>query len=136
MKMPIKSNCTICGNEVISVGRTPRKVCPSKRDRKTGKMVYSKCALKYWANWKKANRQHYRKGGKYYEQERKKAKLEEAKRLNPNLKRRMCLGILCAEEEEPQYFMSTGIGNRQCERCKNASQGYNSERLRKFVKPF
>lgn len=129
--MPIKNNCMICGKVTISGGPKPRRVCPSKRD-SNGKMVYSKCALKYWANWKKANRQHYRKGGKYW----KSARREEARKYNPNLKRRMCLGILCAEEDEPQYFMSTGIGNRQCERCKKANQGYNSERLRKFVKPF
>ncbi len=39
----------------------------------------------------------------------------------PVFTRRLCLGILSTEELGEHYFMSSGVHNRQCERCKIAS---------------
>jgi hypothetical protein len=133
LKVPVKAHCNECGKETISGGRKPRHLCPSTRV--NGKQVYSACQLAYWARWKKANRQkkYYEKGGKYYYY--KKVVRVSSVGVKPvvgaDKEKRICLGVLCAEEEEPQYFLSTGIFHRVCDKCRTASENYNTTRVAK-----
>jgi len=100
----VTGNCHICGKKVT--GHIRRKYCSPKKGERRSKCqkVASKATTKRFKKRSVVN--SYRKG--------------KAKPLGNGVKMRICLGIRCMGERE---FLSTGIGNRVCEKCQISEGG-------------
>lgn len=118
------------GGSSVLILSTPTKIyrrhCKNKSCRKLIKTVYIRqwtcgsahCKAEYQRKKRIENKSEYRVGGRYYYYRRKVKKEEKITGAKKDIKKRLCLGVLCNGEIE---FESDHKFNRVCDACKIAA---------------
>lgn len=79
------------------------------------------CRAEYQRKKRIKNKSEYHVGGKYYYYRRKVKKVDKINTAVKEIKKRVCLGVLCNGKKE---FISNHKFNRVCDACKVAMQNY------------